>query len=242
MNARELLNNGTEALYIQMSEEQLEKLIDFYALLSEANRHMNLTAVNSLEETVTRHYLDSLAPLGIERLAEELNMPGRTMIDVGTGAGFPGVPLAIALPDLQITLFDSLNKRIRFLDDAVEMLGIKNAHPLAGRAEDFAKDPEYRERFDFAVSRAVAALPVLSEYGLPFVKENGTFIAYKGADIQGELESAKNALEILGGNAEVIPYDVPGTYRENNLVIIKKVGITPEKYPRRAGIPSKRPL
>ncbi|MCF0144985.1 MAG: 16S rRNA (guanine(527)-N(7))-methyltransferase RsmG [Eubacterium sp.] len=165
------------------------------------------------------------------------------LIDVGTGAGFPGMPLGIANPEISVTLLDSLNKRIQFLEEAVEELETENITPIWGRAEELARDERHREQYDIAVSRAVADLSVLCEYCLPFVKQGGCFAAYKGSDISEETERAEKAIEILGGSAEeVLSYQIPGTEIHHSLVLIRKTGPTPDKYPRRAGMPAKKPL
>ena len=237
------LRSGLTAMGIALSEAQCEKLLDFGALLLAENERQNLTAVREPREVVSRHFLDSLAPLAFPEFSNRLSVPGARLIDVGTGAGFPGIPLAIALPELSCTLLDSLQKRIAFLEDAVNKLNLPNVTLLSGRAEDLAKDAQYRETFDLATSRAVADLSVLLEYDLPFVRVGGAFLAYKGPDIAGELEGAANALQILGGTASApTSFAVPGLDGERTLLLIEKTALSPEKYPRRAGIPTKRPL
>ena len=238
----EKLKNGAETMGVALSAEQVGKLLSYCDMLIEANKHMNLTAIDDPETVITHHFLDSLAPLAVQETAKKLQIPGKTLIDVGTGSGFPGLPLAIAVPELQVTLLDSLNKRVNFLETVIAELNLKNAKTICGRAEDMAKTTEMRENFDFAVSRAVAGLSVLCEYDLPFVKEGGTFLAYKGKEAQEEVRNATNALEILGGKATIEPYNIPETELEHVLVVVEKIAGTPEKYPRRAGIPSKRPL
>ena len=240
---KEALRNGLEALQIELDEVQQEKLLDFGAMLLAENEKQNLTAVRDPREVVSRHFLDSLAPLSVPAAKERLCVPGTRLIDVGTGAGFPGIPLAIALPELSCTLLDSLQKRIAFLENVTETLGLSNANLLSARAEDAAKDPEHREAYDLATSRAVADLAVLSEYCLPFVRIGGAFLAYKGADCTEETERAANALQILGGAApRVETYPIPELEGLHTLLLIEKTGPTPEKYPRRAGVPTKRPL
>ena len=240
---REQLGQGLADMEIALEEVAREKLLDFCNLVREANERMNLTAIADPAEMIPRHILDSLAPLSVPTLAERLRAPGATLIDIGTGAGFPGVPLAIALPDLRVTLLDSLQKRISFLEETTEALGLSNVSLLAARAEDAARDPLYREQFDLATSRAVADMSPLLECSLPFLRKDGAFIAYKGAEIDEELGRATTAIEILGGVAEEpLRYSIPNTNITHALLPIIKSAPTPEKYPRRAGIPTKRPL
>ena len=199
---KETLRNGLEALRIELDEVPQEKLLDFGAMLLAENEKQNLTAVRDPREVVSRHFLDSLAPLSVPAAKERLCVPGTRLIDVGTGAGFPGIPLAIALPELSCTLLDSLQKRIAFLENVTETLGLSNANLLSARAEDAAKDPEHREAYDLATSRAVADLAVLSEYCLPFVRVGGAFLAYKGADCAEEtsLELETKGIELVYAN------------------------------------------
>lgn len=240
---KETLRNGLEALRIELDEVQQEKLLDFGAMLLAENEKQNLTAVRDPREVVSRHFLDSLAPLTVPAARERLCVPGARLIDVGTGAGFPGVPLAIALPELSCTLLDSLQKRIAFLENVRETLGLSNVNLLSARAEDAAKDPEHREAYSLATSRAVADLAILSEYCLPFVRVDGAFLAYKGADCAEETERAASALQILGGTTPCAEsYTIPELEGIHALLLIEKTTSTPDKYPRRAGIPTKRPL
>lgn len=199
---------------------------------------MNLTAITEYEEVVEKHFIDSLSIINAMDFSEIFNI-----IDIGTGAGFPGIPLKIAFPDINITLLDSLNKRVKFLNEVIEQLGLNNINAIHGRAEDYAKQKEYREQYDLCVSRAVANLSTLSEYCLPYVKINGLFIPYKSGDIDVELEKSEHAVSILGGVvSDVIRFQLPGTDIGRSFVKIKKIKSTGKKYPRKAGLPSKEPL
>lgn len=230
-------NKGLESLNITLSEKQMEQFLTFYELLVEWNGFMNLTAITEFEEVVKKHFLDSLA------LIKACDLKDQTLIDVGTGAGFPGIPLKIAFPELKITLLDSLNKRINFLNTVIDTLGLETTETIHGRAEDFAKNKDYREKYDLCVSRAVSNLTTLSEYCLPFVKVNGSFISYKSEKLTEELKEADKAITILGGHVgNQIELTLPDSDIYRNLLIINKIKNTPGKYPRKAGLPSKEPL
>ena len=240
---RTQLQSGLAEMGITLPVGGEEKLLLFCDLLLAANERMNLTAVREPSEVISRHFLDSLAPFLFPELRAKLEVPGAKMIDVGTGAGFPGIPLAIALPELQITLLDSLQKRISFLENVAAELGLKNVTLLCARAEEAARRPEHRERYDLAASRAVADLSPLLECSVPFLAINGTFLAYKSDNIEEELGRASTALVILGAEAEEPHrYTAPREDAERTLLPIIKRSPTPEKFPRRAGIPRKRPL
>lgn len=230
-------NKGLESLNITLSEKQMEQFLTFYELLVEWNSFMNLTAITEFEEVVQKHFLDSLA------LIKACDLKDQTLIDVGTGAGFPGIPLKIAFPELNVTLLDSLNKRINFLNTIIDTLGLEKVETIHGRAEDFAKNKDYREKFDLCVSRAVSNLTTLSEYCLPFVKVNGSFISYKSEKLTEELKEAEKAISILGGQVgDQVELTLPDSDIYRNLLIINKTKNTPGKYPRKAGLPSKEPL
>ena len=227
-----------EMLGIQLTDVQKEQFDRYYELLIEWNRVMNLTGITEYDEVNLKHFTDSLT---IVRIKNMKNVS--TLIDVGTGAGFPGIPIKIAFPHIKVTLLDSLNKRIKFLNQVVEELDLKDVVTLHGRAEDYAKKQEYREQFDLCVSRAVANLSTLSEYCLPFVKKEGCFISYKSADSDEEIQQSQNALDILGGKIEKVDkFVLPGSDVGRALVMVEKVKNTPKKYPRKAGMPSKEPL
>lgn len=227
-----------EMLGIQLTDVQKEQFDRYYELLIEWNRVMNLTGITEYDEVNLKHFTDSLT---IVRIKNMKNVS--TLIDVGTGAGFPGIPIKIAFPHIKVTLLDSLNKRIKFLNQVVEELDLKDVVTLHGRAEDYAKKEEYREQFDLCASRAVANLCTLSEYCLPFVKKGGCFISYKSADSDEEIEQSKKALDILGGKIEKVDkFVLPGSDMGRTLVMVEKVKNTPRKYPRKAGVPSKEPL
>ncbi len=226
------------ALGVTLSEKQVEQFIQYYEMLVEWNQVMNLTAITEYDEVMKKHFVDSVSLIK----AYDVTQP-TTVIDVGTGAGFPGLALKIAYPNLQVTLLDSLNKRINFLNAVIEKLGLTGVETVHGRAEDFAKPDKLREKFDLCVSRAVANLSTLSEYCLPFVKPGGLFISYKSEKISEEMAAAKSAIFLLGGKVEnQVEFTLPDSDIYRNLFIIKKEKATPKKYPRKAGLPSKEPL
>lgn len=223
-------------LNISLSEMQINQFIRFYEMLIEKNKVMNLTAITEFDEVIDKHFLDSL---NLFRLID-LNSEKR-ILDLGTGAGFPGIPLKIAFPKIKITLVDSLNKRVMFLNDVVNQLGLEDVECVHARAEDLAKKKEYREEYDICVSRAVANLSTLSEYCIPFVKVGGNFISYKSGDCDEEINSSKAAIKKLGARiSKVENFEIKDMGR--SFVVIDKISCTPSKYPRKAGLPSKEPL
>lgn len=239
---QDIIKEKANQLEILLSAYQIEQFITYYNLLVEWNKVMNLTAITEFKEVVDKHFIDSLTL--IKTIDREIMQSGNiSLIDIGTGAGFPGIPLKIAFPKIKITLLDSLNKRIKFLNGVIEKTGLKEIDTLHGRAEDYARKHEHREKYDLCVSRAVANLATLSEYALPYVKKSGYFISYKSGNIEEEIKKSTSAVEILGGKIEgVEKFILPGTEIQRSLVKIKKIKITEKKYPRKAGIPSKEPL
>ena len=242
MDKGNYLRAEIEKIGIHLEDKQVQQFLVYYELLTEWNKVMNLTAITDFKEVVQKHFVDSLSL--IKAVDESfLQKKGISMIDIGTGAGFPGIPLKIVFPNLKVTLLDSLNKRIKFLNEVTGKLELRNITAIHGRAEDFAKQKEYREQFDLSVSRAVANLATLSEYSLPYVKKGGFFFSYKAEDIEEEIELSKNAIKILGGRIdEVIKFNLPDSDVKRAIVKIEKNNFTNKKYPRKAGIPSKEPL
>ena len=225
-----------EKIDIQFTEEQLNQFYKYMNLLLEWNEKINLTAITDPNEVILKHFIDSLT---INKYIKE----NSTLADVGTGAGFPGIPLKILRPDLKITLVDSLNKRINFLNEVINKLNLVNIETVHSRIEDFGKDKKYRESFDFVTARAVANLAVLSEYLLPIAKVGGQCVCMKGSSVEEELSNGKNAIKVLGGKIKNIDeFVLPDSDMSRNVIIIDKIKNTPNKYPRKAGIPVKEPL
>lgn len=219
-----------------LNDKQAEQFLRYYELLIQKNKVMNLTSITEFDDVVLKHFLDSLMICKIQKLEGSL-------IDVGTGAGFPGIPLKIMYPDLKVVLLDSLNKRVQFLNEVIRELGLENIKAIHGRAEDLAKQKIYREQFDYCVSRAVANLSSLAEYCIPFVKIGGYFIPYKSGKIQEELDSGKKAINILGGTVEIVKeFELPQTDIFRCLLYIRKIENSPQKYPRKAGMPTREPI
>ena len=225
-------------LGIVLTEKMKEQFDRYFELLVEWNRIMNLTGITDYNEVNEKHFLDSLAIVKVQ----DMEMIS-TVIDIGTGAGFPGIPLKIVYPHLKVTLLDSLNKRIKFLNCVIQELALEDISALHGRAEDFAKRGEYRERYDLCVSRAVANLATLSEYCLPYVKRNGLFVSSKSGEIEEELCKSEKAVSVLGGKIEKVEkFCLPESDISRSFVMIRKDRSTPGRFPRKAGLPSKEPL
>lgn len=240
MEKRELFLSGLKELALTVSDEQLGLFDRFMALLLEWNEKINLTSITEPAEVITKHFLDSLIPLVYQ---EKYGLDFSSILDMGTGGGFPGVPLKIMLPESFIMLADSLQKRISYLDIVINELGLKKIATVHGRAEEIGQDSEYREQYRTVFSRAVAATNVLAEYCLPIVEVGGFFVALKGPDIEEELNEGKKAIELLGGKViGMEKLELPIIKDGRSLLFIKKVKPTPTKYPRRAGLPAKSPL
>ncbi|CCZ59751.1 16S rRNA (guanine(527)-N(7))-methyltransferase RsmG [Hungatella hathewayi] len=237
---KDRLNRELNQFSIILENLQINQFYQYYELLNEWNRIMNLTAITDQNEVITKHFVDSLA---LVKAMGEISTKEYKIIDIGTGAGFPGIPLKIAFPQLKITLMDSLNKRIKFLNEVIEQLRLKEITAVHSRAEDLGRDKDYREKYDLSVSRAVANLSTLSEYCMPFVKPGGFFISYKSGKIEEELSSAKHAVFLLGGKVNRIEsFTLDGAEAERTLIKIEKVSEISKKYPRKAGVPGKEPL
>ncbi len=227
---------GLSDLNINLTEKQIEQFLKYYEILVETNKVMNLTAITEFDEVIEKHFLDSLSLVRVFDLNRNVKI-----LDLGTGAGFPGIPLKITFPEIDIVLADSLNKRVKFLNEVVETLQLNQAETVHGRAEELAKNKKYREQFDLCTSRAVANLSSLSEYCIPFVKEGGRFISYKSGEIEEEVDQAKRAIHVLGGKLDQV-YKFDLHEQKRSFVIIEKVKKTPAVYPRKAGTPTKEPL
>lgn len=234
----EKLKNALEALALDSSEETLDKFEKYMDLILERNEKVNLTAITDRDEFIVKHFIDSVCCAKDDRYKK-----AESVIDVGTGAGFPGLPLAIVSPDKDFLLMDSLNKRIKIINEIIDTLGIDNVKAVHGRAEEMARKKEYREQFDVCVSRAVSKMSVLSEYCLPFVKKEGWLIAYKGPEADREVNEAKRALFLLGGKAaEICDAGMEEYGISHKIIYIYKEKNTPKAYPRKAGTPAKQPL
>jgi len=234
----EKLKNALEELKIEYREETLSKFEKYMEKVLEWNEKVNLTAIKDKDEFVQKHFIDSVLCAGYEEIEK-----AQTIIDVGTGAGFPGVPLAIIYPEKQFVLMDSLAKRLKIVKEICDELGILNVEVLHGRAEELARKKEHREVYDLCVSRAVANLATLSEYCLPFVKVGGYFYAYKGRDAENELAQGKTAVKVLGGSLkEMREAGLKGFELEHKILCIEKVKATTSKFPRKPGTPAKEPI
>ncbi len=232
------LEKGLKSFGLSLSEEQKSQFITYYEMLIEKNKVMNLTAITDFDEVVMKHFLDSIA------ICQVVSFQNRTnVLDLGTGAGFPGIPLKIVFPQLEITLMDSLNKRVLFLRDVIDELGLTGIEAVHGRAEEAGRNQTYRESYDLCVSRAVANIATLSEYCLPFVRVGGRFVSYKSSTVDEEVEEGKKSIELMGGHiSQVYKFALPDTDLQRSFVVISKEKKTPKKYPRKAGTPSKDPI
>lgn len=228
--------NSMNSIGIELMDSQLNAFETYYDMLIDRNKVMNLTAITEFDEVMDKHFLDSVYLFRSIELKEDYKL-----IDIGTGAGFPGIPLKIVFPELKITLLDSLNKRVGFLNDVIDELNLNDIEAIHGRAEDIARDKTYRASYDIAVSRAVANLSTLSEYCLPFVKIGGKFVSYKSGDCADEVDNAKAAIHLLGGKINKID-EFSYSNNSRSFIVIDKVMNTSNKYPRKAGLPSKKPL
>lgn len=228
--------NSMNSIGIELTDPQLNAFETYYDMLIERNKVMNLTAITEFDEVMDKHFLDSIYLFRSIELKADYKL-----IDIGTGAGFPGIPLKIVFPELKITLLDSLNKRVGFLNDVIDELNLNDIEAIHGRAEDIARDKVYRASYDIAVSRAVANLSTLSEYCLPFVKIGGKFVSYKSGDCADEVDNAKAAIHLLGGKINKID-EFSYSNNSRSFIVIDKVMNTSNKYPRKAGLPSKKPL
>lgn len=234
----DILVEDFKLLGVSLSDKQIAQFMQYYEMLIAWNQVMNLTAITEYADVVKKHFVDSISIVKACDVDKFVSV-----IDVGTGAGFPGLVLKIVFPDLHITLLDSLNKRVQFLNHVVENLNLADVRTIHGRAEDYAKMDKMRENYDLCVSRAVANLSTLSEYCIPFVRQGGMFISYKSEKAEEELISAAKAISLLGGRLErQVEFTLPNSDIYRNFVLIKKEKATPFKYPRKAGLPSKEPL
>lgn len=232
----DMLKEKGKQINIDINNEQIEKFHKYMEMLVEWNERMNLTAITEPVDIIDKHFIDSIT---IEKYLKK----GAKVIDVGTGAGFPGVPLGIIREDLNITLMDSLNKRINFLDEVIRVNKLSNIDTVHSRAEELSRDSDFRAKYDVVTSRAVASLNVLLEYMIPFAKVGGYCVCMKGSNIDEELENSKKALEVLNAKIEKIDtFKLPGNEYGRNIIVIKKIGETPKKYPRKPGTPAKEPI
>ena len=241
---KDTFKKDLKELNIEISDRQIEAFDEYFRLLVEGNEVMNLTAITDYDEVLLKHYIDSLAINKAIDDESNWNLKNKIKVmDIGTGAGFPGIPLKIIYDNLDIVLLDSMNKKVKFLNEVTDKLKLSNIKAIHGRAEDFAKDLSYRQSFDLCVSRAVSNLATLSEYCLPYVKVGGAFISYKSGEIEAELKDSERAIKMLGGQIlKVEKMTLPGSTIERSFVIIEKVKKTINIYPRKAGLPAKEPL
>jgi len=238
INQMEYLADSMNKLDIMLTTIQQEQFYKYYEMLIKQNEVMNLTSITEYTDVVLKHFVDSLSIVK----AYDFNKTTK-VIDIGTGAGFPGIPLKIVFSELEVTLLDSVNKKINFLNEVIKELDLQNIKAIHGRAEDYAKPTLLREKYDLCVSRAVANLATLSEYCLPFVKTGGIFISYKSNKADEEIKFSEKAIKVLGGNIKTqVEFNLPGSDIDRNLVVIEKIKGTPKQYPRKAGLASKEPI
>jgi len=238
MHDLKIFQSAMDELGIALEPSQMDQFMKYYEILVEWNRFMNLTAITEFNDVCTKHFIDSISLCKVLDCSKE-----QTLIDVGTGAGFPGIPLKIVFPNLTVTLLDSLGKRVNFLNTVIDELRLEKIEAIHGRAEDYAKPDLLREKYDICVSRAVANLASLSEYCLPYVKTNGFFVSYKSERVSEEIQNAKKAIALLGGEIfHQEEFILPHSDIYRNLLVLRKVKATPKKYPRKAGLPTKEPL
>ena len=238
IHGKELLIEGLKELNLELSDMQQNQFMDYFDMLIETNKVMNLTSITDEDEVMVKHFIDSLLIVKSMDLTKI-----ESLIDVGTGAGFPGIPIKIMFPHIKVTLLDSLNKRLKFLNDVIDKLELKDISTIHGRAEDLGHKSEYRENYDLCVSRAVANLSTLSEYCIPFIKVNGIFASYKASESNEETNEAKKAINVLGAKIEKEEtFELPCSDMDRKIVLIRKEKNTPKKFPRKAGTPSKEPI
>lgn len=238
MNNEEILINGCKLYNIDISQEQINMLLKYMDMLKKWNKNVNLTSIVDDEGIIKKHFLDSISIFNTGLIKDSVSL-----VDVGTGAGFPGIPIKIINPTVKVTLIDSLKKRVNFLDEVIGELKLKDINAVHGRCEDFANQKDYREQYDIATARAVASFPVLCEYCLPYVKIGGSFIAMKGPSVIEELDVSSNAVKVMGGELkEVIDTNIYGEDLNHKLVVVKKKKLSPIKYPRKAGKIEKNPI
>jgi len=238
MDKIDYFENLLKKIDINYNEETIRSFKKYKDLIIEWNKKINITSIDSEEEIYLKHFIDSII---IKKYV--IIKKGSKTIDIGTGGGFPGIPLKLIDNDMKITLLDSLNKRIKFLNEVVKELNLEEVECIHARAEELGQDKNYREKYDYGFSRAVASLNVLLEYSLPFIKKNGLFIAFKGSNFKDEIQESKNALNILGGEIiDIKEYSLPETDISRSMIVVKKIKDIPKKYPRKPGTPNKKPL
>lgn len=238
MENSKILTDALDELKIEYDDKKIQLLLKYYDMLIEKNKVMNLTAITDFNEVMIKHFADSLSVLRFVEFED-----GNIVLDLGTGAGFPGIPLKIFLPNVEFLLVDSVNKKLNFINEVIEKLGLNKISVLHARAEELGHKEDFREKFDFVCSRAVANLSTLSEYTIPFLRQDGLFVSYKASIVNEEISNAEKAIKILGAKIEKVEkFSLPGIGDERDFVFIKKISKTPKKFPRKSGVPSKEPL